>query len=52
MTTTLYVDTGLVSPATEYWYQIRVEATTMSVWSSVASDTTVAAPPDRPVVDC
>ena len=48
-TTTLYVDTGLES-GTQYWYRIRVDAQTNSVFSGIATATTIAAPPERPVV--
>ena len=52
-TTTLFVDTGL-EPGTQYWYQIKVDAeaptTQDSVYSAVASATTVAAFPGRPVL--
>ena len=52
-TTTLFVDTGL-EPGTQYWYQIKVDAgaptTQDSVYSAVATATTVAAVPGRPVL--
>ena len=55
--TTLYVDIGR-APGTQYWYQIQATGTdpndnndpATTVYSGVATATTVSAPPERPVV--